>query len=81
MSKRTGLSAIKVAAEAKGRESDETDPSRMHTTAIHIPYRTWELLRDLAFCRAKRTGNRASVSRTIAELVEASRAQINNEIR
>lgn len=60
------------------------DPSRRVdslTTAIHLPRETWELLRDVAFSRAKRRGGRASVSKVLVELVEASRANLEKEVR
>jgi hypothetical protein len=71
-------SKAKGASSRGGEQYDSGIP--MHTTAIHIPVKTWELLRDLAFYRAKKTGGRASVSKAIADVVEQYREKIEHEI-
>jgi hypothetical protein len=50
------------------------------TTAIHIRRDHWELLREVAFSRARATGGRSSVSSVIAELIEHQRARLAREI-
>jgi hypothetical protein len=50
------------------------------TTAIHIPRGTWDLLREVAFSRARRDGGRASVSKLVAELVEEQRSRLEAEL-
>ena len=63
---------------SKGDPSGRVDSL---TTAIHLPRETWELLRDVAFSRAKRRGGRASVSKVLVELVEASRVVLEKEVK
>lgn len=46
------------------------------TTAIHIRRDHWELLRRAAFARAEKTGERASVSAVIDELIESQKYQL-----
>jgi len=55
--------------------------SETMTTAIHLPRRTWELLREVAFSRARRQGGRASVSKVIVELVESARDEFTREAK
>jgi hypothetical protein len=64
-----------VAAKAVSGSAIETI-----TTAIHIPKETWTLLRAVAFKRAQETGGRASVSKLVAELVEAYRPKFEAEL-
>jgi hypothetical protein len=60
----------------------EGDPkSETLTTAIHIPRRTWELLREVAFRRARIDGGRASVSKLLVAIVENQRFQLEAEIK
>ena len=56
-----------------------TKPELKDHTAIHIPKTTHELLRSVAFRRAKKSGGRASVSAVITQLVEANRAALEKE--
>ena len=90
MSKRMPLSALKVAATAKakslGQEPAATTATAQAqaaggtiTTAIHIPRRTWQLMRAVAFRRAQMNGGRASVSALITELVEQRRSELEQE--
>jgi hypothetical protein len=58
-----------------------SDPkSETLTTAIHLPRRTWELLREVAFRRARVDGGRASVSKLLVAIVEEQRTQLENEL-
>jgi hypothetical protein len=59
------------AAAAKARTST------MLTTAISIRRDHWELLREVAFARARETGGRASVSAVIADLIESNKAKLS----
>jgi hypothetical protein len=65
--------------ELPGR--DQEIEIRGITTAIHIPERTWKLLRAVAFRRAQDQGGRASVSKVLAELVERHREEFEREIK
>jgi hypothetical protein len=65
---------------AKVSKDDSPKQSGSLTTAIHLPRRTWELLREVAFSRARRQGGRASVSKVLVDLVELSRADFEKEI-
>lgn len=61
--------------------SSESGQSETLTTAIHLPRRTWELLREVAFRRARLDGGRASVSKVLVGLVEASREVLEKELK
>lgn len=52
----------------------------MMTTAISLPRETWELLRDVAFARAKRSGGRASVSAVLVDLVKQHETALRQEV-
>jgi hypothetical protein len=65
--------------KAEGREPEDNGDAKSITTAIHIPERTWKLLRAVAFHRAQDQGGRASVSKLISELVERHRAELEQE--
>lgn len=91
--KRKRLSAppIKVADALVMSEAIETErkrlagksakPKREPTTitAVHLPRRTFDLLRHVAFKRARRAGGRPSVSAVVVELAEAARERFVRE--
>ena len=56
-----------------------TVPVETITTSFHIPKTTHDLLRSVAFKRAKERGGRASVSAVLTEMVEANRAELEKE--
>ena len=78
---RKGLDTIATAARMKeaGGAAAVSETTETLTTAIHIPKTTHELLRSVAFRRAKKSGGRASVSAVITQLVEANRAALEKE--
>ncbi len=79
---RRGLDTIAAAARMKEGGAAGvvvTAPTETLTTAIHIPKTTHELLRSVAFRRAKESGGRASVSAVLTQLVEANRAALEKE--
>jgi len=51
------------------------------TTAIHIRRDHWELLREVAFNRARNSGGRASVSAVISQLIERHRVELAREAK
>ena len=79
---RKGLDTIAAAArmkEAGAAKVVGTVPIETLTTAIHIPRTTHELLRSVAFKRAKESRGRASVSAVITQLVEANRKALEKD--
>ena len=78
MAKRKGLDTLGVAAKAK-KAADDTGPTDMMTTAMHIRRDHWKLLRIVAHKRAIESGGRASVSALITELVERHRKELEEE--
>jgi len=64
----------------KASKGDTADKSQSLTTAIHLPRRTWELLREVAFSRARKRGGRSSVSKVLVELTESARPNLEKEI-
>lgn len=67
-------------AKSKSAEAATRQQSETLTTAIHIRRDQWELLREVAFNRARATGGRASVSAVIGELIEHQRARLVREL-
>ncbi len=87
MSKRKPLDTLEIAAQAKAKVGKATPAAAAQaasdtdtiTTAIHIPIKTWRLMRAVAFKRAQEHGGRASVSALIAELAERHRKELEEE--
>ena len=71
----------KTEPKAKTRGVVKPQQSETLTTAIHIRRDHWELLREVAFNRARATGGRASVSAVIGDLIEQHKAEIAREAR
>jgi hypothetical protein len=71
-------SMAKTATDLRQQSESKQDTL---TTAIHLPRRTWELLRQVAFHRAEKGGGRASVSSLLVELVESKRNSLEKEIK
>jgi len=67
-------------ASRESKVPAETGQTGSLTTAIHLPRTTWELLREVAFHRARKEGGRASVSKIIVGLVESAREKLEKEI-
>ena len=64
------------------KEDKKVEPSgEMLTTAIHIRRDTWELLREVAFRRARASGGRTSVSELVRTLVESHREELEKEMK
>jgi hypothetical protein len=78
--KETTLRRIKAPASTGRSEGKRPREPESLTTAIHIRRDLWELLREVAFTRARATGGRASVSQVITERVEKNRAGLEREI-
>ena len=79
---RKGLDTIAAAARMKEAGAPEvvgTVPIETITTSFHIPKTTHDLLRSVAFKRAKESGGRASVSAVLTEMVEANRKALEKE--
>ena len=72
-------SPFKCSNEKMSDQKPEPRPGTL-TTAIHIPRSTWELLREVAFVRAKNDGGRASVSKLLVSIVEEQRKRLEAEI-
>lgn len=51
------------------------------TTAVHLPKKTLQLLRLVAFHRSQVHGGRMSVSRLVTDLVEDRREELEKEVR
>ena len=66
--------------KAKSSEATTRQQSETLTTAIHIRRDQWELLREVAFNRARESGGRASVSAVISELIEHQKARLEREL-
>lgn len=64
----------------KKKVEEQDAPPDSLTTAIHLQRPTWQLLRDVAFHRAK-NGGRVSVSKLINDLVEANRGKLEKEMQ
>ena len=79
MAKRTGLGAITKAAKAKEAAAGDNAIGATMTPGLNLPVGTHDLLRSVAFARAKRQGGRPSVSAIIVELVERHRAELEKE--
>ncbi len=79
--KRKGLDALGVAATAKSQAEGGGRKVReeMVTTAVHIPVRVHEMLRAVAFRRAKESRGRVNVSRLIVGLVDLHWEQLKEE--
>ena len=82
--KRTALSTLQLAAEAKARggagEASQ-NRSKYKITAINLPEDVWVLLNRAAFRRAQTHGGRPSVSALLVDLVEKHRKELEEEIR
>ncbi len=83
MAKRKALDTIATAARMKegaGAAHGAGAPAGgTITTSFHIPKVTHDLLRSVAFKRAKERGGRASVSAVLTEMVEANRKALEKE--
>ena len=73
--------AKKLIAKSKAKAQEAESSPETITTAIHIPKRTWTLLRAVAFYRAQQDGGRASVSKVIAMLAEDRRVELEREVK
>jgi len=65
--------AIEVVRKSTAPKAARPKREPTTITAIHLPRRTFDLLRHVAFKRAKRAGGRPSVSAVLVELAEAAR--------
>lgn len=71
---------------AKKRPSQANTPDPVQgagtaTTTIHIPVETLQLLRAVAATRMISRGGRMSVSKLVAELIEAQRGALEAEVK
>ena len=81
---RTPLDVVAAAAQAKADKDEPAaeegkDDGPNMTTAIVLPEGLWQLLRDVAFIRARKSGGRASVSAIIRSLVVQHREEMEEE--
>ncbi len=65
--------------EGAGATDGAAAPGDTITTSFHIPKVTHDLLRSVAFKRAKEQSGRASVSAVLTEMVEANRKALEKE--
>lgn len=91
--KRTRMKAAPIKVDAVVAKAEAIESARKRTapkptkakrepttiTAIHLPRRTFDLLRHVAFKRARRAGGRPSVSAVLVELAEAARERFVRE--
>ncbi len=83
MSKRPGLSSLKMATDARNRGGVDvkTAPKNGSELAtIRLPKQTYDLLRSVALRRAA-AGARFSLSRVITDLAERHRDELEREAR
>lgn len=51
-----------------------------HVGAVNFTENVWQLLREVAMHRGRKTGGRVSVSEVVNQLVEDSRAKLEREL-
>ena len=65
----------------KKSNSEASSKPEWATTAVHLPKKTLQLLKLVAFHRSQVHGGRMSVSRLVADLAEAHRKELEEEIK
>ena len=68
-------------SKKKKSTSEASTKPEWATTAIHLPKATLQLLKRVAFHRSQVHGGRMSVSRLVADLAEAHRKELEEEIK
>ena len=69
------------ASKKKKSDSEAGSKPEWATTAVHLPKKTLQLLKFVAFHRSQVHGGRMSVSRLLTDLVEAYRKELEQEIK
>lgn len=78
MAKRTPLTEMH--RRVSGAAEEEKPAGKYITTAVHLPKATHDLLKRVANERSIKQGGRTSVSKLLAEIVEAQRSTLEAEI-